>query len=93
MNEDENIQKNLKLLKDLEKKGLNFSLKICPNCKSASITIMDVFSHYSPLSPVKHVCKNCGWTGRAVILMTNDKIDELDEEMLNDILNMEIEIL
>lgn len=90
MDEDENIQKNMKLLKELEEKGIKFNLKICPKCKSASISIMDLFGYYSPLSPVKHVCKNCGWNGRAVILMTNENIDELDEDILNDILNMEI---
>ena len=88
MNQDENVKKNLEFLEELKRKGVNFDLRICPKCKSASIQIMDVVGMYSPLSPTRAVCKKCGWVGRAVIEMTNRRIDELDEEMLEDIINI-----
>ena len=88
MNQDENVKKNLEFLEELKRKGVNFDLRICPKCKSASIQIMDVIGMYSSLSPTRIVCKNCGWVGRAVIEMTNRRIDELDEEMLEDIINI-----
>ena len=86
MDQDENIKKNIKILEDLAKDGVTLDLKICPQCKSAAIQIMDVVGMYSPLSPARHVCKKCGWVGRTTIEMTNRRIDELDEEMLEDII-------
>ncbi|NVM29556.1 MAG: hypothetical protein HWN65_12010 [Candidatus Helarchaeota archaeon] len=88
MEQDENVRKNLKVLEELSKKGVTFDLKICPQCKSAIVSIMDVAGMYSPLSPARHVCKKCGWVGRAVIEMTNRRIDELDEEILEDIIEI-----
>ncbi len=88
MNQDENVKKNLEILEDLKRKGVNFDLRICPQCKSPMIQILDIVGMYSPLSPTRVVCKNCGWVGRAVIEMTNRRIDELDEEILEDIISM-----
>jgi ribosomal protein S27AE len=86
MDPDENIKKNIKFLEDLSKDGITLDLKICPRCKSAAIKIMDVVGMYSPLSPARYVCKKCGWMGRTPIEMTNRRIDELDEAMLEDII-------
>jgi hypothetical protein len=88
MGKDENIKKNIKVLEDLAKEGKTFTLKICPQCKAVGLSIMDVVGLYAPLSPTKFVCKKCGWVGRAAIEMTNRRIDELDEEMLEDIIAM-----
>ncbi len=86
MKQDENVKKNIELLEELSKKGVKFDLKICPQCKSAIINILDVVAMYSPLAPARCVCKNCGWVGRSAIEMINRQIDELDEEILEDIL-------
>lgn len=86
MEDDENIKKNLKMLEDLAKEGKFIDFKICPQCKSAGLYMMDVVGFYAPLSPVKFVCKKCGWAGRSAIEMTNRRIDELDEELLEDII-------
>ncbi|NVM53367.1 MAG: hypothetical protein HWN66_06650 [Candidatus Helarchaeota archaeon] len=88
MDQDENVKKNLKILEDLSRQGVTIDLKICPQCKSSIISIMDVAGLYSPLTPARHVCKKCGWVGRVVIEMTNRRIDELDEDMLNEIISM-----
>ena len=88
MEQDENIKKNIKLLEDLAKDGKTIDLKICPQCKSAGLSMMDIAGMYSPLTPARFVCKKCGWVGRAVIEMTNRRIDELDEEILEDIIKI-----
>ena len=87
MEEDENINRNLRFLDNLTKEGKVIDLKICPQCKSAELYIMDVVGLYAPLSPVRCVCKKCGWVGRTIIEMTNRRIDESDEEMLEDIIS------
>ena len=88
--EQENIKKNMEYLEGLTQKELDMfiNLKVCPKCKSANIKIFkDLVALYSPLSPVKYMCQNCGWIGRTVIEMTN-KIGEKDEEVLEDIISM-----
>ncbi len=86
MKEEENVQKNIKALEELAKEGRTFHLKICPQCKAIALSMMDVLGLYSPLSPVRFVCKKCGWVGRVAIELTNQRIDELDEKMLDDII-------
>ncbi|MFX1294049.1 MAG: hypothetical protein ACFFD2_04220 [Promethearchaeota archaeon] len=88
MGENENLKKNLKALEELTKDGKIVDFKICPQCKSIGLSVMDVVGLYAPLSPVRYVCKKCGWVGRVIIEMTNRQIDELDEEMLEDIINI-----
>jgi len=88
MSEDDNLRTNIELLEELAKKGITLDIKICPQCKSTGLRMMDVVGLYAPLSPVRVVCKNCGWVGRAAFNLTNRRIDELDEEMLEDIINI-----
>lgn len=88
LGEEENIKKNLDLLEALKKKGVTFDLKVCPQCKSSNIFLMDVLGAYAPLSPARHICKKCGWVGHGFIEMTNRRIDELDEEILEDIIHL-----
>ncbi|NHI92188.1 MAG: hypothetical protein EAX96_06760 [Candidatus Lokiarchaeota archaeon] len=86
--EQENIKKNKEYLEGLTQKNKFIDLKVCPACKSANIKIYgDIIGLYSPLSPVKYLCNNCGWIGRVTIEMTN-KIGEKDEEVLEDIISM-----
>ena len=87
MGDDENLESKIKLLEELARKGITLDVKICPQCKATGLRVMDVVGLYSPLSPVRVVCKKCGWVGRAVIEMTNRRIDELDEQLLEDILS------
>ncbi len=88
MDADEIIKKNQKYLDDLAKEEKYIDIKICPECKSAKLEILDLIGLYSPLSPVRCRCKNCGWMGRNVIEMSNRKISEKDEEVLEDIISM-----
>lgn len=88
MNDNRNIEKNIEVLEKLKQDGVTIDLKICPQCKSPIIFRMDIVALYAPLSPARYVCKKCGWVGRAVIEMTNRRIDELDEEMLEDLINI-----
>ena len=88
MKRNETVEKNIKFLEELSKDGITIDVKICPQCKSALLAMMDVVGMYSPLSPARHVCKKCGWVGRTNIVMTNRRIDELDEDMLEDIIDM-----
>ena len=85
---EEKIKKNIKALEDLAEEGRIFELKVCPQCMAVGLSVMDVLGLYAPLSPVKYVCKECGWVGRAVIEITNRRIDEYDEEVLEDIISM-----
>ena len=85
MEKEARIKKIIEVLEDLQKEGKIVDIKLCPQCMSAGLSIMDVVGMYSPLSPTKYVCKKCGWVGRVVIELTNRRIDELDEEMLEDI--------
>lgn len=88
MGEDDNLKTNIEILEELAKKGITLDVKICPQCKSTGLRMMDVVGLYAPLSPVRVVCKKCGWVGRAAIDLTNRQIDELDEEMLEDIISI-----
>ena len=88
MKNNKDLETTIKQLDELAKKGIYLDLKICPRCKSTKLKIMDVVGMYSPLSPVRVVCKQCGWVGRTAIEITNRKIDELDEEMLEDIIKI-----
>ena len=88
--EQENIKKNMEYLTGLTNKNKFIDLKVCPRCKSANIKVYgqaDIIGLYSPLSPTKHLCQNCGWIGRTLLEMTN-KIGEKDEEVLDDIISM-----
>jgi RNase P subunit RPR2 len=87
MGDDENLEARIKLLEELAQKGITLDIKICPQCKAAGLRMMDVIGLYSPLSPVRMVCKKCGWVGRFALEMTNRRIDELDEQVLEDILS------
>ncbi|MHA1279087.1 MAG: hypothetical protein ACTSQI_17680 [Candidatus Helarchaeota archaeon] len=86
MPEEKNIKKNIQILEELAKEGKTINIKICPQCKAVGLCNMDVVGLYAPLSPTKFVCKKCGWVGRAAIEMTNRRIDELDEAILEDII-------
>jgi RNase P subunit RPR2 len=88
MGEEDNLKTNIELLEELASKGITLDIKICPQCKSAGLRMMDVMGLYSPLSPVRVICKKCGWVGRAAFNLTNRQIDELDEEMLDDIIQI-----
>ncbi len=88
MEKNEDLEKAIRILEELAKQGIYLDLKICPRCKAVGLKVMDVVGMYSPLAPVRLVCKKCGWVGRAAIEITNRKIDELDEEMLDDIIKI-----
>ena len=88
MNEDENVKKNQKYLDDLAKQEKYIGIRICPECKSSQLEVMGIPALYSPLSPVRCRCKNCGWMGSIVIEMSNRKISEKDEEILEDIISI-----
>lgn len=88
MDEDENIRENLKHLDDLAKDEKYVDIRICPECKSSKLEIIGIPALYSPLSPVRARCRNCGWIGSVILEMTNRKISEKDEEVLEDIISM-----
>jgi len=88
MGNDDHLKTYIEILEDLAKKGIYLDVKMCPQCKSTGLRIMDVMAFFSPLSPVRMICKKCGWVGRATFEITNRRIDELDEEILEDIINI-----
>jgi len=88
MDEEENIKKNLKYLGILAKEEKYVDVRVCPECKSAELKIFDIIGLYAPLSPVRALCKNCGWVGRTNLEMSNCRISEKDEEVLEDIISM-----
>ncbi|MFX1563261.1 MAG: hypothetical protein ACFFDP_08130 [Promethearchaeota archaeon] len=74
-------------LMDLRRQGKTVSIRICPQCKSPALRLLE--SYYDiggamGITPTKYRCPRCGYLSRIIIEATNE---DINEELLDDLLS------
>jgi len=84
--ESQDLAELVKVLEELEKKGILVEVQECPKCKSPRVRRVktmsgDLWSHLG-WSPAKFECEECGWQARLVLKATNKRLSVKNFEII-----------
>jgi ribosomal protein L37AE/L43A len=87
----ESGQELVEFLEKLEEEKTYLDVQVCPKCKSPKVKRTgtqggDVFGHMA-LVPPKYECKDCGWTGKIEVKVTNRPLTVRDVEIIAEALD------
>ncbi|UCG45609.1 MAG: hypothetical protein JSV58_02160 [Candidatus Bathyarchaeota archaeon] len=66
----------LEVLSRVKRKGQ--TAKLCPRCGSSKLKItsgLDAYPHMLGITPLRYLCKNCGYHGSIVMEIEEEKTD------------------
>jgi len=91
--EVQNAKDVAEALEELEKRGIQLDIQVCPRCKSPKVkkaqsTGGDMWAHIGMLPP-SYECPDCGWQERIIIKATNKKLSVREVEFIREAMDVE----